>query len=137
MSGRSAVTSSSAGIGDRSAGDRDEAPVVTAGAERELENAVSRVVAYFEIRHRGTEVVQRFTASCPHGDFTDAERRVQSPVRLLRGKALIGVIVTIQDQIGAVLVERVPQRTYLRPYRRATGDGAEARMMPHGHYALL
>ena len=75
-------------------------------------------------------------AAGAYDKFSDATRVVGNTARILGRESLVDVLVTVQDHIGVVLVERVPQRCDVKvvPVIRS---GVEARVMPVGERACF
>src|SRR5439155_7356022 len=126
------VAGGAAGVGERHAGDRDELPVVGAVAQRELEDPVVPA-AHFAVGDGGP---QRVGARAPGPDyeFPNPVRRVRGAVGRLGREALVVVFVPGENDVGTVIVQRLPQRLrYGRAQMR--GPGAEPRDVPVGEGA--
>src|SRR5581483_10235054 len=126
------VAGPGAGIGERLAGHGDEVPVVAPGTEREPQHAVGGRPD-LAVGLRSAEGVGAGTPR-PDGDLPDTEGRVGGAVGALRREALVDVLVAVEDEFGAVVVEGVPQRTDLEVVAVA-GPGVEPGMVPDGHGA--
>ena len=119
---------------ERGAGDRDELPGIRGGVERELQDAVGRVVPDFAVRR---DVGERRVPQSPRtrDDLADAVLRVERAVGCLRREALVVAGVAVHDEIGPCGVQVVPQR-----FDRVPDDvdpGIEAGIVPVSDDALL
>src|SRR5207302_4886901 len=127
------VTESAAGVGERHAGDRDELPVVGTVAQRELEDPVVPA-AHFAVGDGGPQRVGA-RAPGPDHEFPNAALPARGTVGRLRREALVVVLVPGEDDVGTVIVQRLPQRLrYGRAQMR--GAGTESRDVPVGEGAL-
>src|SRR5215207_5021972 len=84
-------------VGERLARDRQEPPVVAAGAERELEDAMGDGVANHAVRLRRAERPER-RAARPHDELADAGR-ARDTGRRLGSEPLVVVVVAVEDEL--------------------------------------
>ena len=117
----------------RAPGLGQELPLVAAGVKRELEDAERPGVLHLRV---GQRRVQRVVLRAPLADheLAHAALVVHLPVGRLGREALVGVVVAAVDELGAVLVEQLPERGRLRE-RAVGGPGAPARVVPVGAHA--
>ena len=116
-----------------SSGLGQELPLVAAGVERELEDAEGPGVLHLRVGQRRVQRVVLRAALADH-ELAHAALVVQLPVGRLGREALVGVVVAAVDELGAVLVEQLPERGRLRE-RAVGGPGAPARVVPVGAHA--
>ena len=95
-------------VGEGLTRDRDEAPRVPRGLERQGEDAVGGGAPHFAVRDRRPEGTERGSARADD-ELANPVVVVCDPVRRLRRKPLIVMIVSHEDDLGAVLVERPPE----------------------------
>jgi hypothetical protein len=106
---RAAVAVAGAGVAEALAGDGEEVPVVAVGLQCQLQHAVGRAPPLAVGLERRLEAV-RAGASGPEGELADPEDGVGLLLGVLGGETLVDVLVPVEDQVGAVLVQGVPQR---------------------------
>ena len=85
-----------------------ELPVVRRRMQGQLEDAVGVVQAHLAVRRDRLERVERITAGAG-GDLPDPVGEVERSCGRLRREALVDVCVTGHDQVGAVVVEHLPE----------------------------
>src|SRR3954449_13260645 len=103
------VTVAGSRVRERLAGLGNEVPVVMAGAQRELQDAERLVVAPLaagDRRGRAGAVL----AAGPDDELAHAPDRVDRAGGVQRREALVGVLVRGEDEVGAAVVEVVPDR---------------------------
>ena len=88
---------------------RDELPVVCAGAEVQLEDAIGVGVAHLAV---GLDVRDRVVAPSAraHHELPDAMLGIGGRAGRLWREALVDVLVAVEDHVGIELVERGPER---------------------------
>src|SRR5258708_6313979 len=106
---QSLVASAGAGICEGFACLRDEFPLVSAGRERQPQDAERLQRVHFAIRANDSERTQILVAGS-HNEFPDAAAGIGSAVRILWGEAFVIVIMAVDDYVGVGFVESVPQR---------------------------
>ena len=116
------------GVRERLAGNRDELPVVAAGPQGQLEDAVRPRVADLAVgadRREGP----RWAAGGPDHELPDPVRAGLA-ARGLGCEPFVVVVVPVEDQLRAGRLERIPQR----PDRGivAVVAGREEGLVPHG-----
>ena len=121
------------GVGERLAGLGDELPVVALRVERQLEHSPGGGVADFAVGHHRPEPAVVAPAH-PHGELAEAELGVGPAGGRLQGEPFVHVVVAGEDEVGAIVVEGLPQRLDGGP-RSPLGAGAEAGMVGDGHRA--
>ena len=114
-------------VGERLAGDRDELPVVARRVQRELDHAVGARVAHLARRQDRAEAGQRGAAGADH-ELADAEGRVGGAAPVHRREALVVVPVAAEQDVGAAVVEVLPQLLHVR----VVPGGRPARLVPDG-----
>ena len=120
-------------VGEGPARDRHELPVVTRGPQRQLDDSVVDVATHFAVRDRiPGPTVQRVAAGADD-ELSDAVDIVEGSGRRLRSKALVIMVVTVHHHVGAVVVQRLPDR--LRRQGAAVPARAEPRVVPVGQRA--
>src|SRR5262245_53881563 len=82
---------------------RDEFVLVGVHRQRQFENTVCIGKSPLAIRATCQERVRRYTAGA-NDELDDAFFAIKASVRILRGEALIQMIVAAQDDLGAVVV---------------------------------
>src|SRR5438094_615833 len=122
------MTVSAAAVAEALSRDGKELPLVAARVERQLQHAV-RVVVPDEAGFQGLSegIVQ--TASRSDDEFTNPSLIVGLPIGRLRRKPLVVVFLSVQDQLGPSVVEKLPDRLH---YLRAAVNRsrAEERVVP-------
>ena len=83
-------------------------PIVAGGMQDQFENPKSICVAYFAV---GSARLQgRVVASArPNHKLTDAAQRVGDTIRRLRGKALVDMIMSVEDQVYIMVIKDLPE----------------------------
>src|SRR5688572_5151924 len=128
------VTGAGAGVAEGLPGDGEEPEVVAVGPQRQLQHAVGPRPAHLAVGLGcGLEGVARGAAR-PHGELADSVGAVGPGVRRLGGEPLVDVDVTVEDHVGAVVVEGAPQRRHLHVVAMGAA-GVEARVVPQRHGA--
>src|SRR5438270_9576060 len=123
------------GIAEPLAAQGQELPVVTAGMKAELQYAEGVGVAHLAVGLGSLEPVVALPAG-PDDDLADAASGIGLAPRSLGGEPLVDVSVGRENDIGAVLVEGVPERPHLRGV--AVGViGDESGLVPVGEGALV
>src|SRR5256886_2794422 len=125
-------------VGERESVDRDELPGVAVAAEGELQGPGGAAVVYLAVRRRSAvEAVDPDSAGADR-ELPDADLGIGGATGLLRGEALVDLVVRIDHDLRPGGVEIVPQRLHGVVHRRlaVAGRGAEARSVPHGERAL-
>src|SRR3990172_8533862 len=112
---------------ERVARHRHEPPVVASRAERQLQDSERRPLAYLAVRGAAGEGVEALPTRADD-ELANAPGRIGDPVRVLRGKTLVVVVVADDDEIGLRCLKRLPELPVRR--RAAVRAGAEARMVP-------
>ncbi len=121
-------------IAERLSGHRYELPRVGRRVERKLQDTVGRTVAHLTVGPRSSRFLQ-VLATRAHDKLAHALGRVRCPRRCLRCEPLVVVVVRVQHDVRAPVVQRVPQR--LHGGEEVCPGGAEPRMMPIRECALL
>ena len=98
-----------AGVGERPAGLGDEAPVVARRLQRQLEHPEGVAVGDLAVGDRGPDRVVAAAAG-PDDELAKAGGGVERSRGGLGSEALVVVVVRVEDDVGAGLVERLPQR---------------------------
>src|SRR2546425_11848854 len=127
------VAAAGAAVGERLPRLGNELPVVAARVERQLEDAERVPVAHLTVRLRGTRDRVVVLAAGADDELANAAGRVRCAGRRLGREALIVVVVPVEDDVCARVVEVLPDR--LHRDRVAVLPGAEARVMPVGERA--
>ena len=112
---------------------REEAPVVARGVQRHGQHAVGAAAADLAVGPDRAEALE-VAAAGPDDELADPAGRVGPGVGVLRGEALVGVVVAVEDDVRAGVVERLPERPRGRR-RRPSCAGGEARVVPEGERA--
>lgn len=86
-------------------------PVVAVGAKRELQHTESVGVARLAVWLGNAEGTKAFPAGTDD-EFANAAARIRGAVRGLRSKALVVVVVAVDDHVGVGFVERIPERLH-------------------------
>src|SRR6187401_818876 len=110
LSGAPLMTAPRARVRERLPRDGHELPRICAGTKREPQHTVGRVVPDLAVGLNGAELVER-TPPGTDSELADAIHRVAGCVRVLGSEALVHVLVAVQDQLSAVLMQRIPERT--------------------------
>src|SRR6266568_5660304 len=106
-----------------------ELPGIRAIIQRELYHTPRVPVLHFAVRDRCGAVAVEGPAAGAHHELADPVRRVGDGSRRLRCEALVAVPVTVHHDVGAILVEGVPQRL-IRWVAGDDGPGDESRLVP-------
>ena len=109
---RLAVAARRTEVRGRSPDHRQEAPVVATLVQRQLHHAMSVVEAHGAVRLRCAEAVGHVAARAD-GDLRDPVGQVEAAERVLRQEALVDVLVAVEDEVGAVLVQRLPDEAHV------------------------
>src|SRR5882762_551353 len=114
---------------------RNKLPVVALGMQRQLQDAISIVIARLAVRLGRAKHPVRILPPAAHNKFPNAAVLVELPVRILRRETLVVVIVSVDDHVRPGFVERVPKRLHhgIVPVLPAR---AEQRLMPVSQRAL-
>src|SRR6266849_1992033 len=130
------VTAAAARVGEGAPRDGDELPGVGTGRQRELQHAVIGAIEDLAVRQRCPFIVVMALAACADHELPNPSSRIGRARGRLRRKALIVVLVPGDHDLGAGVVQRLPQR--LRRRQAAVlRSRAEPRMVPVGDGALL
>src|ERR1035437_449654 len=82
------------------------------------------------VRNRDSKPVE-IAASRSRHDLGDALRGIGPPDGILRREAFVVVVVTIENEVDAAVIEYLPHGLERRV--GAMPPGAESRVVPHGH----
>src|SRR5215207_5038972 len=107
----------------------DKLPLVALRAQGELEDTVDAVGAHLAVGDRGRDRGLASAASGAHYELADALLGVCPPLRVLRGEALVVVLVAGEDHVGVRLIERLPQLLHPPGSGAMFLPGAEAWMV--------
>ena len=127
------MTGGGAAVGERLPGHRDELPVVARVVERHLEHAVGPAPDV-AVGQRGGEAVGAAAAGA-HGELAHPVDGVGGAARGLEPEALVDVVVPVEDDVGAVVVERLPERP-VGGVGAVGGTRAVQGVVPHRHRAV-
>src|SRR6267154_1708209 len=92
---------------------RNELPVVAFGMQREFQHAEGIGVVCFAVGLHCCEESVRVLAAASYNEFANAVFGIRLSVRVLRCKALVIVIMAIDHNVGAGVVQNVPKRLNL------------------------
>ena len=101
------MTAARATVGERATRCGDEAPAVALWLEVELQDPEARVAADLAVGLDGAELAQACPAGADH-ELPDALHRVRPAIGVLRSKALVVVVVAVEDDLGAGPVQGIP-----------------------------
>jgi hypothetical protein len=91
----------------------DEAPVIAVGVQGQGEDAESVIIADFTVRQDRREAIV-VPPSRSHHELTQAMRGVSPTIWVLRRKALVVVVVSIEHDLRATLIQVLPERVVRR-----------------------
>lgn len=97
----------------------NELPVITSRMQRQLEHAVGIAISDLRVGQHSSKCVMA-RASCAYHKLADAVHRIEVTVGVLWRKALVIVLVTGKHNVGAKIIERLPDRLHL--HRAAVGN---------------
>src|SRR5215208_476971 len=129
------MTPAAAGVREGSLVNRYEIPVVAARLERELDDPVGVRVANLAISLYLPESSETSTARAYH-ELPDPPFFVQFPLRILRGEALVVVVVARDHNLGVVCIERIPDRLGVARFTPVLDARAVAGVVEVGQGAL-
>src|SRR5687767_3738215 len=121
-------------IRHRSARRRNEPPAVPTVAQLQLQHTELRGVTPLAVGANSAEPPQARTAR-PYRELANSPFPICPALRCLGREALVDMVMANQDNLGAVLVERLPGRT--EPRFPAVFAGTEQRVMPVGKHTAL
>jgi len=127
------VAGGGAGVGEGFAGFGEELPVVGVRMESEFEDAEGGGVADLGVGLGGAEGTMVFAAGADD-EFADAAGGVGEALGILRSKALVVVIVTVENDVGMGRVETIPERLDFKIVA-VRAAGTEERLVPVGESA--
>src|SRR5207249_128173 len=131
------MAAAAARIGEGLAGYGSELPGIGVRVERELQDSPRHPVAHLAVGDRGRgRVAVQARAARAHDELTHAVGLVEHGAWVLRRESLVAVFVAVHDYLGAVLVQRIPQRLICR-VAGDDGAGDEARSVPVSEGAEL
>ncbi len=106
---------------------RDEFPFITIAVQIELEHPVSAGIEHFAILKNFLIRPLAGPARADH-ELADAKGLIQLALRILRGKALVVVVIAAQYHLHPRGIQLLPEG--IQPVRAAAQAGAPARVMP-------
>src|SRR5262245_54831161 len=130
------VAHSAARVPERSARNRDELPRVGAGSQRQLENAIGAGVADLGIGLGRAKAVQPGSTR-PDDEFSNAIGRIGRAARRLWGGSRVDVFVAVENDLGVVVVERLPQGLDVLRLAAVNRARIKERLVPIGQAALV
>src|SRR6266699_7351379 len=136
VSVRMSVAVAGAVVGEGVAGRRDEVPDVAVRSQRQLQDTI-RVGDRFRIRRDGGRHARRI-ATGPRIERAKTARRVQIGARVLWRKALVVVLLAVQDNLCVRVIQINPEWQHARravPCRIVGRE--EGRVLEHGDGARL
>ena len=80
--------------------------------QRHLQDARCPLVAYLAVRDWCPERVHAFVSAARTGNDFPETVRIGDPVRVLLGKALVVVLVAVQDQVAVGGIHVFPKRAH-------------------------
>lgn len=98
---------------------------ILAGAKRQLQNPEVSVNLEDGIVSERTTQLTELSSTGAGDDLLDALLGIGDTVRCLREKSFVVVLVPVENEIDAALIENSPQSLHIR--RRAVNPGAEKR----------
>jgi hypothetical protein len=122
------MTIAAAGIGEALPCLRNKLPVVAVGLERELQDPERRGVSQFAVRFRIAKGTMILTPS-PSDEFANATLGIWGAFRVLRCETFIVMVVTVDDDVGVGLIERLEERLYGEVVAVGAA-GTEKRLVP-------
>src|SRR5205814_9741719 len=114
----------------------EEPPLVPGRAQHEAQHPVRTVLYHLAVRLDGAEGFQAGSAGADH-ELPDPGRRVRDAVRRHRREAFVGVLVAVDDDLGACLIEVLPQGEPISVTVAVENTGSERRLVPDRRGALL
>ncbi len=127
------MASTGAGIREGFARLRNEFPLVSAGEQRQLQDAERFEGVDFAIRANDSERT-KILAAGSHDEFAYAAAGIGSAIRILRSEAFVIVVMSVDDYVGVGLVENVPQRFH-KQVVAVGAAGTEKRLVKIGEGA--
>src|SRR6185312_15060003 len=92
----------------------NELPVIALGMKSELQHSKRVTISYFTVGLGLSKDPVRVFPSTADYKLANAVESIQSAIRILRCKALVIVIVAVDDYIRARVIERIPQGFHQR-----------------------
>ena len=124
---------SRATVAERAPGNRNELPLVRPVAQGELQHSVRVRLADLAVLADSLDC-SKPDAARSHDKRTDSAARVESAMCVERSETFVVVVMSAEDDIGARVGERLPE--WLNAQSVTVLSRAEARVVPHGGYAL-
>src|SRR5262252_5235980 len=91
-----------------------ELPIVAFGMQSQLQHSKGIAVSHLAVGLGIAKLAMAVFAAAAHYKFADTARRIELAIRVLRSKALVIVIVSIDHHIGISSVQRLPEGLDLR-----------------------
>src|SRR4029450_1485673 len=101
-----------ADIREALAGNRNELPVVPIAPERQLQHSPTSVVAYLAVGKRAGKV-RELRPTGADRELANATRGIHDAVRILRREPFITVVVAVDHDVGAGLIQGPPHRLHV------------------------
>ena len=121
-------------IGEALPGYGDKLPAIAGGVERQLQHTIGVIATDFAVGNGRAKRVERPAARADH-KLANPTCCIRHTVGVLGGKAFIIMVVTAENEVGAIVIERLPDGRHTGFIAMFTG--AKAGMMPVGQCTSL
>ncbi len=114
-------------VGEGLPGDGDEFPIIAGSMQRQLKHPEGFIVADLGVRLAADESVEA-SSPCAYHELPNAFG-ICLTFRILRGKTLVVMVMTVQDHVCAMRIKGLPERPHTRGIPMLAG--VETRLMPY------